>query len=183
MPVTVIEAGPCPVTAIRDAERDGYAAMQLAGVETEGGRLTKGGARPSEEGRRRPDADAGRVPDDEEHQIGDVITVESFEPGQKVKVSGVSVGKGFQGTIQAATIQPRAGDPRLAQRQGAGLDRRERRPGPRVQGNPDARPDGRAARDPAGARGDRGRHRANLLLVKGAVPGPRNATVEVRSDG
>ena len=100
VPVTVIEAGPCPVTAVRDPERDGYAAVQLAHDETDEDRLSK-----AELGHLKK-ADAGAMRtivefrDEGEHQVGDVITVEAFEPGQKVKVSGVSVGKGFQGTIR-----------------------------------------------------------------------------------
>ena len=100
VPVTVIEAGPCPVTAVRDPERDGYAAVQLAGVETEERRLTKAELGHLKKAGAAPMRTLVEFRTDEEHQIGDVITVESFEPGQKVKVSGVSVGKGFQGTIK-----------------------------------------------------------------------------------
>ena len=100
VPVTVIEAGPCPVTAVRDPERDGYAAIQLAFGEVperrltlaELGHLKKAGAGPARtlvEFR-----EAG------EHQVGDVLKVEQFEPGQQVKVSGIAIGKGFQGTVR-----------------------------------------------------------------------------------
>jgi large subunit ribosomal protein L3 len=183
VPVTVIEAGPCPVTAVRDPERDGYAAVQLAHGETDGDRLSKG-----ELGHLRK-ADAGAMRtliefrDEGEHQVGDVVTVEAFEPGQKVKVSGVSVGKGFQGTIR----------------------RHNFRRGPATHGSHNVRAPGSigASADPArvfkGTRlpGRMGGRRVtqrrsevveidtdrNLLLVKGSVPGPRNGTVEVRSDG
>ena len=101
VPVTVIEAGPCPVTSVRDPERDGYSAVQLAFGEAPEHKLTKG-----ELGHLKK-ADAGplktlvefRDPDTE-HAIGEVLTVEQFEPGQRVKVSGVALGKGFQGTIR-----------------------------------------------------------------------------------
>ena len=183
VPVTVIEAGPCPVTAVRDPERDGYAAVQLAHDETDEDRLSK-----AELGHLKK-ADAGAMRtlvefrDEGEHQIGDVITVEAFEPGQKVKVSGVSVGKGFQGTIR----------------------RHNFRRGPVTHGSHNVRAPGSigASADPArvfkGTRlpGRMGGRRVtqrrsevveidaerNLLLVKGSVPGPRNGTVEVRSDG
>jgi large subunit ribosomal protein L3 len=183
VPVTVIEAGPCPVTAVRDPERDGYAAVQLAHDETDEDRLSK-----AELGHLKK-ADAGAMRtlvefrDEGEHQVGDVITVEAFEPGQKVKVSGVSVGKGFQGTIR----------------------RHNFRRGPVTHGSHNVRAPGSigASADPArvfkGTRlpGRMGGRRVtqrrsevveidvdrNLLLVKGSVPGPRNATVEVRSDG
>jgi large subunit ribosomal protein L3 len=183
VPVTVIEAGPCPVTAVREPERDGYAAIQLAHGETDEERLSK-----AEQGHLKK-ADAGAMRtliefrDEGEHQVGDVVTVEAFEPGQKVKVSGVSVGKGFQGTIR----------------------RHNFRRGPATHGSHNVRAPGSigASADPArvfkGTRlpGRMGGRRVtqrrsevveidadrNLLLVKGSVPGPRNGTVEVRSDG
>jgi len=183
VPVTVIEAGPCPVTAVRDPERDGYAAIQLAHGEADEDRLSK-----AELGHlKKADAGALRIliefRDEGEHQVGDVVTVEAFEPGQKVKISGVSIGKGFQGTIR----------------------RHNFRRGPATHGSHNVRAPGSigASADPArvfkGTRlpGRLGGRRVtqrrselvevdadrNLLLVKGPVPGPRGGTVEVRSDG
>jgi large subunit ribosomal protein L3 len=183
VPVTVIEAGPCPVTAVRNPERDGYAAIQLAHGEADEDRLPK-----AELGHLKK-ADAGAMRtliefrDEGEHQVGDVVTVEAFEPGQKVKVSGVSIGKGFQGTIR----------------------RHNFRRGPVTHGSHNVRAPGSigASADPArvfkgtplpgrmgGRRVTQRRSEVveidadrNLLLVKGSVPGPRNGTVEVRSDG
>src|SRR4051812_16898258 len=100
--VTVIEAGPCFVTGIRRAERDGYDAVQLAFGETTEKRLTKpklgllkkagvGNLRHLREFRGEPG----------ELEVGAEVKVDSvFEPGQRVKVSGVSKGKGFAGTIK-----------------------------------------------------------------------------------
>jgi large subunit ribosomal protein L3 len=185
VPVTVIEAGPCPVTAVREAERDGYAAIQLAHGETSEGGLTKaqlGHLKKAGAPAMRTLAEF-RTGDDTERKVGDVVTVEDFEPGQRVKVSGVSVGKGFQGTIRRH-----------------GFSR-----GPETHGSHNVRAPGAvgASADPArvfkGRRmpgrlgGGRVTQRGlevvevdaerNLLLVKGGVPGPRNGTVEVRSDG
>lgn len=183
IPVTVIEAGPCPVTAVREPERDGYVAVQLAHRATSEERLTK-----AELGHlRKADASPMRTlvefRGEGEHQVGDVVTVEAFEPGQLVKIAGVSVGKGFQGTIRRHNFSR----------------------GPVSHGSHNVRPPGSigASADPArvfrGTRmpGQMGGRRVtqrrcevvevdadrNLLLVKGPVPGPRNATVEVRSDG
>src|SRR5579863_3975748 len=99
--VTVLEAGPCPVTAIRTVERDGYEAVQLAyGASKEKhlskaelGHLAKADAPPLRtlvEFR----GEAGEL------TLGESVTVESFEAGVRVKISGVSKGKGFQGTIK-----------------------------------------------------------------------------------
>src|SRR5919198_1533343 len=99
--VTVLEAGPCPVTAIRTAERDGYDAVQLgfgpvrerALTKAQLGHLKKAGAPPVRHVAEFRDQ-AGEL------QVGDEVRVDAFEPGQRVKVSGVSKGKGFQGTIK-----------------------------------------------------------------------------------
>jgi large subunit ribosomal protein L3 len=183
VPVTVIQAGPCPVTGIRDPERDGYAAIQLAFGETPERKLTKaqlGHLKKAGAGSQRTLVEF-RDPDGE-HQVGEVLTVEQFEPGQRVKVSGVAIGKGFQGTIR----------------------RHNFRRGPASHGSHNVRAPGAigASADPArvfkGVKmpGRMGGRRVtqrrlevvevdserNLLLVKGAVPGPKNTTVEVRSD-
>jgi len=183
VPVTVIQAGPCPVTGVRDAERDGYSAVQLAFGEAPEHKLTK-----AELGHLKK-ANAGSLrtlvefrDPDTDHQIGEVLTVEQFEPGQRVKVSGVAIGKGFAGTVR----------------------RHNFRRGPVSHGSHNVRAPGSigASADPArvfkgvkmpvrmgGKRVTQRRLEVvevdterNLLLVKGAVPGPKNTTVEVRSD-
>src|SRR3954462_14363431 len=99
--VTVVEAGPCHVTGIRTHERDGYEAVELAFGEVPEKRLTKGQLGHL----KKADAPALRhVKEfrDEagELQVGETVTVEAFEKGQTVKVSGTSKGKGFQGTVK-----------------------------------------------------------------------------------
>jgi large subunit ribosomal protein L3 len=183
VPVTVIEAGPCPVTAVRDPERDGYAAVQLAHDETDEDRLSK-----AELGHLKK-ADAGAMRtlvefrDEGEHQVGDVITVEAFEPGQKVKVSGVSVGKGFQGTIRRhnfrrGPVTHGSHNVRAPGSIGASADPARVFKGTRLPGRMGGRRVTQRRSEVVEIDADR-----NLLLVKGSVPGPRNATVEVRSDG
>ena len=73
------------------------------------------------------------------------VTVEAFEPGDRIKVSGTSIGKGFQGTIKRHNFTPRPDEPRLAQRPQAGLDRRVGDAVARLQGQEDGRPHGRAS--------------------------------------
>jgi large subunit ribosomal protein L3 len=182
--VTVLEAGPCPVTGIRTVDRDGYEAVQLAfGAvkekhlsKAELGHLRKADAPPSKHLAEFRD-EAGEL------QVGDTVTVEAFAAGQKIKVSGTSKGKGFQGTVKRH-----------------GFSR-----GPVTHGSHNVRAPGSigASATPSrvfkGIRGpgqmgakritQRGltivdvRPGDNLLLVRGAVPGPRNGVVEVRSDG
>src|ERR671932_2768809 len=99
--VTVVEAGPCHVTASRTPDRDGYEAVQLAFGAVSEKRLTK-----AELGHlKKADAPALRHVREfrneaGELQVGDTVTVEAFEKGQRVKVAGVSKGKGFQGTVK-----------------------------------------------------------------------------------
>ena len=183
VPVTVVEAGPCHVTAVRDPERDGYAAVQLAGGATDESRLTKAELGHLKKADAPPMRTLVEFRGESEHAIGDLVTVEAFEPGQRVKVSGTSIGKGFQGTIRRHNFSR----------------------GPMTHGSHNVRPPGSvgASADPSrvfkGTRlpGRMGGRRVtelgcevvevdserNLLLIKGPVPGPRNATVEVRSDG
>ena len=143
--VTVLEAGPCPVTAIRTVERDGYEAVQLAFGACKEKALT----RPELGHLKKADASAhrhlGEFRDEAaELLVGETVTVDTFEAGQKVKVSGTSKGKGFQGTIKRHNFASRSQDPRLAQR-AAPRDRSAPRPGPRASSRASAAPAGWAA--------------------------------------
>lgn len=99
--VTVIEAGPCPVTLVRTVESDGYEAVQLAFedcrdkhlTKAELGHLTKAGVK---HGKRH----LAEIRGAGDLKVGDMVTVEAFEDGQQVSVVGVSKGKGFQGTVK-----------------------------------------------------------------------------------
>src|SRR5438105_14668284 len=99
--VTVLEAGPCPVTGIRTAERDGYEAVQLAFGACKEKSLSR-----AELGHlKKADASAHRVVREFRNEVGELllgqeVTVEAFSPGDRVKVSGTAKGKGFQGTIK-----------------------------------------------------------------------------------
>src|SRR3979409_432642 len=99
--VTVLEAGPCHVTAIRTAERDGYDAVQLGFGATREKRVTKPELGHLKKADAPPLRHLAEFRDEAgELTVGDQVTVDAFEPGQVVKVSGASKGKGFQGTIK-----------------------------------------------------------------------------------
>jgi large subunit ribosomal protein L3 len=182
--VTVLEAGPCPVTAIRTAERDGYEAVQLGFGAVKERRLTRPELGHLKKAAAPPVRHLAEFRDEVgELAVGDTVTVEAFEPGQKVKVSGVSKGKGFQGTVKRHNFSR----------------------GPESHGSHNVRAPGsigasatpsrvfKGLRGPGRMGGGRVTQRGlsvarvipedNLLLVRGAVPGPPGATVEVRSDG
>jgi large subunit ribosomal protein L3 len=182
--VTVLEAGPCPVTGIRTREVDGYEAVQLAfGAskekhlsKAEVGHLKKAGAPPLRHVREFRD-EAGEL------LVGDSVTVEMFEVGQTVKVRGTSKGKGFQGTIKRHNFAS----------------------GPKSHGSHNVRAPGSVGASATPSRvmkgirgpGQMGNKRVtqkgleivrldpkqNLMLLRGSVPGPRNGFVEVRTDG
>jgi large subunit ribosomal protein L3 len=182
VPVTVIEAGPCRVTAVRDRERDGYGAVQLAFDEVperkltmaQLGHLKKAGAPPSRT--------LVEFRDQGEHEVGDELTVDQFEPGQKVKVSGVAVGKGFQGTVRRhnfgrGPVSHGSHNIRAPGAIGASADPARVFKGMRMPGRMGGRRITQRRLEVVEVDPER-----NLLLVKGAVPGPRNGTVEVRTD-
>ena len=181
--VTVLEAGPCPVTAIRTVEADGYEAVQLGfGAVREKalnkpllGHLKKVSAPPVKTLAEFRD-EAGEL------VVGDTVTVEAFEVGQKVKVAGVTKGKGFQGTIRRHNFHA----------------------GPKAHGSHNVRAPGsigasatpsrvfKGIRGPGRMGGGRATQKGltivelmpdrNLMLVRGSVPGPKGGTVEVRTD-
>jgi large subunit ribosomal protein L3 len=181
--VTVLEAGPCPVTAIRTVERDGYEAVQLAfGAarekhlsKAELGHLKKADAPPMRHLVEFRD-EAGEL------QLGETVTVESFAVGGRVKIAGTSKGKGFQGTIKRHNFAS----------------------GPKSHGSHNVRAPGSIGASATPSRvlrglrgpGHMGSRRAtqkglevvavdterNLLMVRGSVPGARGSVVEVRGD-
>jgi large subunit ribosomal protein L3 len=182
--LAVLEAGPCHVTAIRTADRDGYDAVQLGFGAAREKRLTKPEMGHLKKAGVPPVRTLAEFRDEAaELQVGDEVRVDVFEPGQRVKVSGVSKGKGFQGTIKRHNFSR----------------------GPESHGSHNVRAPGsigasatpsrvfKGIRGPGRMGGKRVTQRGlevveviadrNLLLVRGAVPGPRNGTVEVRTDG
>src|SRR5437660_358744 len=98
--VTVLAAGPCPVTAVRTAERDGYDAVQLAFGQAKRKRLSKAELGHLQKADAPPLRRLVEFREETELQLGNTVTVEAFEVGGRVKVSGTAKGKGFQGTIK-----------------------------------------------------------------------------------
>ena len=179
-PVTVIEAGPCPVVQVKTVDVDGYEAVQLAFepvvdrkiTRPERGHLGKAGVAAHRH------LVEFRGPS--QSVVGETVTVESFEPGDRVKVSGTSIGKGFAGTIKRHNFKR----------------------GPKSHGSHNVRAPGSIGASATPSRVFKGMKMAgrmggkrvtqlglvvhavdperNLLLVKGAVPGHKNSIVEVR---
>ena len=180
-PVTVIQAGPCPVVQVKTHAVDGYDAVQLAFDAVADRKLTKPElghlAKFKVGAHRRLVEFRGGIDGAVE---GESVTVETFAPGDHVKVAGIGIGKGFQGTIKRHNFGS----------------------GPRSHGSHNIRKPGSVGASATPSRvfkGIKGAGRMggkrvtqlgltvhdvdverNLLLVKGAVPGPKNGIVEVR---
>jgi large subunit ribosomal protein L3 len=182
-PVTVIEAGPCPVVQVKTVESDGYEAVQLAFdavadrkiSKPELGHLQKNGVEGAHRHLVEFRGQSELVP-------GETVTVEAFEPGDSVKVSGIGIGKGFAGTIK----------------------RHKFHRGPKTHGSHNIRKPGSIGASATPSRVFKGIKMAgrlggkrvtqiglhvhevdpeqNLLLVKGAVPGHKNSIVEIREE-
>jgi len=180
--VTVIEAGPCPVVQVKTVETDGYEAVQLAFEpvaerkisKAELGHLKKAGF----EGHRHLVEFRGAS----EAVVGEPVTVEVFQPGDSIKVAGIGIGKGFAGTIKRHRFHR----------------------GPKSHGSHNVRKPGSIGASATPSRVFKGIKMAgrlggkrvtqvglkvheidtenNLLLVKGAVPGPKNGIVEIREE-
>ena len=180
-PVTVIEARPCPVVQVKTVETDGYEAVQLAFEPVAERKLTKARARPPAEGRRRArTATSSSSAAPASSRSARPSPSRRSSPARRSRSRGSAIGKGFAGTIKRHRFHRGPKTPRLAQRPQARLDRRVGDALARLQGHEDGRPPGRQARDPGRARRSTTVDaEQNLLLVKGAVPGPKNGIVEV----
>jgi large subunit ribosomal protein L3 len=182
VPVTVIEAGPCAVTAVRNAERDGYDALQLAFGDVAERRLTRAELGHLKKAGASPARTLVEFRGEGDRKIGDVVTVEEFEPGQRIKVSGIAIGKGFQGTVRRhnfarGPVTHGSHNVRAPGSIGASADPARVFKGLRMPGRMGGKRVTQRQLEVVQVDTDR-----NLLLVKGAVPGPRNGTVEVRSE-
>jgi large subunit ribosomal protein L3 len=189
LPVTVIEAGPCKVTAVRETERDGYAGVQLAFGEVKQGKLSKGeeghlkkaGAPPLRHLVEFRDEDLGAA-EGEAPKIGDDVTVTGFEAGDKVKIAGITIGKGFQGGIKRhnfsrGPVSHGSHNVRAPGSIGASAFPARVFKGMRMPGQMGNKRRTQRGLEVAQIDADR-----NLLLIKGSVPGAKNSIVEVRTD-
>lgn len=182
IPVTVIEAGPCPVVQVKTKDTDGYSAVQIGFGEIAarkinkplGGHFQKSGVEPTRHLKEFRHLAATLA-------VGEVLTVEVFQKGDKVKVSGTGKGRGFQGVVKrhhfggvgmathGQSDRPRApgsiGSSSYPSRVFKGLRMAGRMGGKRISTRNleiiDIMPD------------------SNILLVKGNVPGAINSLVEI----
>jgi large subunit ribosomal protein L3 len=180
--VTVIQAGPCPVVQVKTVDTDGYEAVQLAFDAVAEHKVSKPELGHLKKGEAGPHRHLVEFRGGSELTVGESVTVEAFEPGEGVKVSGIGIGKGFAGTIKRHRFHR----------------------GPASHGSHNVRQPGSIGAAAYPARVFKGMKMAgrmggkrvtqvglsvhsvdpelNLLLVKGAVPGPKNGIVQVREE-
>lgn len=181
--VTVIKAGPCPVTQVKTVEKDGYNALQLAFGEVAERKVTKAmrghfakaGVAPCRETREIRLAEPAGV------EAGQVITAEIFSAGDTVKVTGTSIGKGYQGVMRRWNfrgIDDGHGDEKV-HRSGGSIGNNTF-PGHVFKGKKMAGHWGAERVTQQGLKIVEVRPEDNVILVKGAVPGPANGLVLVR---
>jgi len=182
-PVTVIEAGPCPVVTVRTQADDGYDAVQIAYEPVAARKVSKGEVGHLAKSGVEPHRHVLEFRGATELVAGETVTVETFQPGDKIKVAGIGIGKGFAGTIKRHNFAA----------------------GPKSHGSHNVRAPGSVGASATPSRvfkGIKGPGRMgggrvtqlgltivelipdqNLMLVRGSVPGPKGGTVEVRTDG
>ena len=182
IPVTLIEAGPCFVTQVKTAEKDGYLAVQLGFDEIKPKRLTGGELGHLKKNNLPPMRFLREFSSkNQELKEGDVVKVDVFGVGDKVDVVGTSKGKGFQGGVKRYHFR---GGPKTH-----GQSDRERAPGSRSSGTTPGRVY-KGSRGPGHMGDDRVTSQnlkvavvdveRNLLGVRGAVPGPRGGLVLIK---
>jgi large subunit ribosomal protein L3 len=180
IPVTVIEAGPCPVVQVRSQDQDGYRAVQVGFGTQKANRATKAevghAAKAGLEGAPRLMREF-RIENGEEYEIGQQLTVELFAPGDLVKVTGKSKGRGFQGVVKRYGFAGRPGShghpmSRNPGSIGPGTDPSRVIKGKRMPGRMGGTRTTIRNLQIVRVDGER-----NLLFVKGGVPGSRDGYV------
>ncbi|MGB0183859.1 MAG: 50S ribosomal protein L3 [Opitutales bacterium] len=183
IPVTVIEAGPCPVTQVKSDETDGYNAVQIGFRAQKAQRLSKAARGHFEKAGVEAQAELSefRTNGDHELNVGDVLTVEHFEAGQKIDVIGTSKGRGFQGVVKRYGF---AGGPAshgsMFHRRGGSYGMCQW-PGHVIKGKKMPGHMGDVQRTVQNLTVVKVVPEKNLILIKGSVPGARGSLLTVRS--
>lgn len=180
IPVTIIEAGPCAVVQVKSEESDGYSAIQLGfgaqkakrASKAEVGHAAKAGLEAAPRLMREFAPDNG-----EEHEVGQQLTVEVFEAGDRVKVTGRSKGRGFQGVVKRHGFKGRPAShghsmSRTPGSMGPGTDPSRVIKGKKLPGRMGGTRTTIRNLQVVRVDGER-----NLIFVKGGVPGARNGYV------
>ena len=183
IPVTVIEAGPCPVVQVKTAETDGYAAVQLAFGRVKDKRAT----RPERGHAQKAGLDYTpgllrefRVDSADGVEAGQQLTVEQFAAGDRVKVTGTTKGRGFQGVVKRHGFRGRPATHGHPKARNPGTLGPGTNPSRVIKGKKMPGQMGASRQTVRNLRIERVDAERNLLFVRGAVPGAANSVVLIR---
>jgi large subunit ribosomal protein L3 len=183
VPVTVIEAGPCPVTQIRNPETDGYGSLQLG---FEALKVT-----------RAPKAEVGhalkagldyaprllkefRVESVDGYEVGQELKVDQFQEGDRIRVTGTTKGRGFQGVVKRHGFRGRPASHGHPKKRNPGSIGPGTNPSRVIKGKKMPGQMGNAQQTVRNLRVERIDADRNLIYIRGAVPGSRNSLVFIR---
>jgi large subunit ribosomal protein L3 len=184
VPVTLIQAGPCPVVQVKTDETDGYHAVQLGYGE----RKEKHSTAAARGHAARAELDSAptvlrefRVEDASGYEPGQQMTVEQFEVGQRVKVTGTTKGRGFQGVVKRHGFRGRPASHGHPKSRTPGSIGPGTNPSRVIKGRKMAGQMGNKRHTTRNLRVERVDAERNLIFLRGSVPGARNATVLIRT--
>jgi large subunit ribosomal protein L3 len=183
VPVTVIEAGPCPVTQIRSGEGDGNRALQLGfgalkkdrSTRAELGHAQRAGLEYAPRTLRE-----FRVESVDGYEVGQQLTVEQFAQGDKIKVTGTTKGRGFQGVVKRHGFSGRPASHGHPKKRNPGTLGPGTNPSRVIKGKKMPGQMGASQQTVRNLRVERIDAERNLIYVRGAVPGSRNSLVFIR---
>jgi large subunit ribosomal protein L3 len=183
VPVTVVEAGPCPVLQVKQSDADGYSALQLGfgaqkakrASRAETGHAAKAGLDYAPRTLRE-----FRVESAEGFEVGQQLTVEQFEAGDKVRVMGTTKGRGFQGVMKRHGFGGRPGSHGHPRARGPGSIGPGTNPSRVIKGKKMPGQMGDVQQTVRNLRIERVDAERNLVYIRGAVPGARNSLVFIR---
>ena len=183
VPVTVIEAGPCPVTQIRNPETDGYGSLQLGFEALKPTRAPKAAVGHASK--------AGldyaprllkefRVQSVDGYQVGQELKVDQFQEGDKIRVTGTTKGRGFQGVVKRHGFSGRPASHGHPKKRNPGTLGPGTNPSRVIKGKKMPGQMGSAQQTVRNLRVERIDTERNLIYIRGAVPGSRNSLVFIR---
>jgi len=183
VPVTVIEAGPCPVVQVKTSDSDGYRAIQLAFGEQKDRKATRaemGHAKRAGLEHAPRTLREFRVEAPDEYEVGQTLTVDQFEAGDRIKVTGLSKGRGFQGVVKRHGFRGRPGGHGHPKARNPGSIGPGTNPSRVIKGKKLPGQMGATQNTVRNLRIERIDAERNLIYVRGAVPGARNGVVTIR---
>lgn len=182
VPVTIIQAGPCFITQVKTPERDGYGALQIgfgSRKEKNVNRPTKGHLDKAGKGYFQTLQEV-RVEHPDDYELGQELTIDTFEIGERIDVIGTSKGKGFAGPIKRWGFQRGPDGHGSKNIREPGSTGNATYPGRVIKGKKMAGQKGNTRVTLMGLKIVDVRPEENLLLVKGAIPGARNGIILIR---